>query len=212
MSVRTLALLLALSITAQSAVAQSTFGSIVGVVKDPGELVVAGAQVTLSSVDDKSTRTAVADANGSFEFLNVKSSRYEIVAQAMGFATFKMSSVRLDSRQTLRVNIPLKIATAAETIEVGDTAAAINTENATLGDTKDFLQISELPVNYRGATTSPLAALTSVPGTQQDANGNVSIGGGNPVTGSVFSGWIFDRKHPSERRSGKYESVFGTNQ
>jgi hypothetical protein len=91
-----------------------------------------------------------------------------------------MSSVQLDARQTLRVNISLKIATAAETIEVGDTAAAINTENATLGDTKDFLQISELPVNYRGATTSPLAALSSVPGTQQDANGNVSTGGGIP--------------------------------
>ena len=59
MSVRTLALLLALSITPQSAVPQSTFGSIVGVVKDPGELVVGGAQVRLSNVDDKSTRTAM---------------------------------------------------------------------------------------------------------------------------------------------------------
>jgi hypothetical protein len=180
MSVRMLALLLALSFTAQSAVAQSTFGSIVGVVNDPGDLVVAGAQITLSNLDDKSTRTAVADSNGSFEFMNVKSGRYEIAVQATGFAPFKISSVELDARQTLRVNIPLKIATAAETIEVGATATTINTENATLGDTKDFLQVSELPVNYRGATTSPLAALNSVPGTQQDANGNVSIGGGIP--------------------------------
>jgi hypothetical protein len=180
MSVRIVTLLLAVSITATSAVAQSTFGSIVGVIKDPGELVVTGAQIVLSNLEDKSTRTSVADANGSFEFLNVKSGRYEIAVQAMGFAAFKMSSIQLDARQTLRVNVSLKIATAAETIEVGDTAAAINTENATLGDTKDFLQISELPVNYRGATTSPLAALTSVPGTQQDANGNVSIGGGIP--------------------------------
>ena len=180
MSVRTLALLLALSMTAQSAVAQSTFGSIVGVVKDPGDLVVAGAQITLSNLDDKSTRTTEADANGSFEFLNAKSGRYEVSVQATGFAAYKMPSIQLDARQTLRVNIPLKIATAAETIEVGATAATINTENATLGDTKDFLQVSELPVNYRGATTSPLAALNSVPGTQQDANGNVSIGGGIP--------------------------------
>jgi carboxypeptidase family protein len=159
MSARTLAVLLAISIATQSAIAQSTFGSIVGGVKDPAELVVAGAQITLTNLDDKSARTAVADANGSFEFLNVKSGRYEIVVLAAGFATFKMSSVQLEARQTLRVSIPLKIATAAETIEVGDTAPPINTENATLGDNKDFLQISELPVNYRGATTSPLAAL-----------------------------------------------------
>jgi hypothetical protein len=35
-------------------------------------------------------------------------------------------------------------------------------------------------VNYRGATTSPLAMLSTVPGAQQDANGNVSVGGGLP--------------------------------
>jgi hypothetical protein len=35
-------------------------------------------------------------------------------------------------------------------------------------------------VNYRGATTSPLAMLATVPGAQQDANGNVSVGGGLP--------------------------------
>jgi len=56
----------------------------------------------------------------------------------------------------------------------------INTENGTIGDTKDFQQLTGLPVNYRGATTSPLAMLATVPGAQQDANGNVSVGGGLP--------------------------------
>ena len=56
----------------------------------------------------------------------------------------------------------------------------INTESATLADTKDFAQVSQLPVNYRGATTSSLAVLATVPGTQQDANGNVAVGGGLP--------------------------------
>jgi hypothetical protein len=39
---------------------------------------------------------------------------------------------------------------------------------------------TNLPVNYRGATTSPLAMLATVPGAQRDANGNVSVGGGLP--------------------------------
>ena len=38
--------------------AQSTFGSIVGVMKDPGGLVVPSAEITLSSLDEQS------DANG----------------------------------------------------------------------------------------------------------------------------------------------------
>jgi hypothetical protein len=84
MSVRILALLLALAIAAPSAIAQSIFGSIVGVVTDPSGLVVAGAQIALTNPEDKSTRTAVTDANGSFEFLNVESGRYEVAVQATG--------------------------------------------------------------------------------------------------------------------------------
>jgi len=180
MTARTIGFLFTICVVAQSVLAQSTFGSIVGVVEDPGKLVVSGARVTLSSVDDRSTKETVSDENGTFQFLNVKAGRYELLAHADGFGPFKMPSIQLDARQTLRLDIFLKVASATETVEVGDTAPVINTENSSLADTKDFQQVSGLPVNYRGATTSPLAALVTVPGTQQDANGNVSIGGGIP--------------------------------
>jgi hypothetical protein len=171
---------LACTILGSSAYAQSTFGSIVGVVKDPSGLVVPGATITLSGIDDSSARDATSDQDGAFQFMNVKSGRYQITVQAQGFATFKLQSVQLDARQTFRADVTLKIQSAAETIEVGSTGAQVNTENATLADSKDFNQIAELPVNYRGATTSTMAMLTTVPGTQQDANGNVSVGGGLP--------------------------------
>ncbi|HXY50323.1 MAG TPA: carboxypeptidase-like regulatory domain-containing protein [Terriglobales bacterium] len=169
-----------LLVSLSAAQAQSTFGSVLGVVKDPGGLVVPGAKITLISLEDRSSREAVSDPDGSFQFMNVKSGRYQISAQAEGFAVFKLQSLQLDARQTLRADISLQVQTASETVEVGDTAPMINTESATLADTKDFLQASQLPVNYRGATTSSMAMLDTVPGTQQDANGNVSIGGGLP--------------------------------
>ena len=79
------------------------------------------------------------------------------------------------------MDVALKLATSTQTIEVsGESGPVINTENGAIGDTKDFQQITNLPVNYRGATTSPLAMLATVPGAQQDANGNVSVGGGLP--------------------------------
>lgn len=90
-------------------------------------------------------------------------------------------------------------------VEVADSAPKINTENATLGDTKDFNQLSQLPVNYRGATTSPLAALATVPGTQQDANGNVSVGGGIPSQVQYSAG--VPRGIVAARLRGKRESV-----
>ena len=172
--------LLACVASVSSVNAQSTFASVLGMVKDPGGLLVPGAKITLISLEDQSSRDMVSDGDGNFQFMNVKSGRYEITAQADGFAVFKLASIQLDARQTLRTDISLKVQSASETVEVGDAAPMINTESATLADTKDFLRVSQLPVNYRGATTSSMAMLDTVPGTQQDSNGNVSIGGGLP--------------------------------
>ena len=173
-------LVVVVGLTASAAKAQSTFGSIVGVIKDPNDMVIPGAKITLTSLEERSSRDAVSDADGAFEYMNVKPGRYEITASAEGFATLKLQSLQLDARQTLRVDLSMKVKATSEVIEVGDTAPMINTESATLSDTKDFLQVSQLPVNYRGATTSSMAVLDTVPGAQQDANGNVAVGGGLP--------------------------------
>ncbi|HVO80764.1 MAG TPA: carboxypeptidase-like regulatory domain-containing protein [Terriglobales bacterium] len=180
MSSRMVTLVIVVALTTSWANAQSTFGSIVGVVKDPGALMVADAQVTLNSLDESASHTATTDGDGAFQFMNVKAGRYQVSVQARGFADFKMPVVQLDARQTLRLDIELKVAATSEIIEVADRAPMINTENATLADTKDFIQVSQLPVNYRGATTSSMGVLATVAGAQQDANGNVSVGGGLP--------------------------------
>src|SRR6202008_2619152 len=118
---------------------------------------------------------------GAFQLVNLKAGRYNLLVHAEGFADYKMTSLQLDARQTLRADVELKLASSTLTVQVeGDSGPVINTENATIGDSKDFQQITNLPVNYRGATTSPLAMLATVPGGQQDANGNVSVGGGLP--------------------------------
>jgi hypothetical protein len=161
--------------------AQSTFGEIIGVVKDPGQGIVPGAQVVLTCADDGSQHTTTTDADGAFHFVNLKAGHYEVVVRADGFADSKIVSVQLDARQTLRFDVALKLASSSQSIEVsGDAGPVINTENATIADTKNFTQIMNLPVNYRGTTTSPLAMLATVPGAQQDSNGNVSVGGGMP--------------------------------
>ena len=174
-------LLIVVLLSAPWAVGQSTFGGIVGIVKDPSQSGVAAAQLTLTSLDDRTERNATTDGNGGFEFINLKPGHYELSVHADGFADYKVSSFQLDARQSFRLDVSLKLATSTQSIEVSSEAGpVINTENGTIGDSKDFQQITSLPVNYRGATTSPLAMLATVPGAQQDANGNVSVGGGLP--------------------------------
>jgi uncharacterized surface anchored protein len=115
-------------------VGQSTFAGIVGVVKDPSQRSVAGAQLTLTNRDDRSQRDASTDDNGGFELINLKAGRYELVVHADGFADYKVSSLQLDARQSLRLDVSLKLASASQSIEVNsDAGPLINTENGTIG-------------------------------------------------------------------------------
>jgi hypothetical protein len=174
-------LFLGILLSARWANAQSTFGDILGVVKDPSQAAVVATHVVLTRVEDKSEHSVTTDADGAFHFVNLQPGHYDLLINAPGFAEFRISSAQLDARQTIRFDVALKLASAAQTIEVGgESGPMINTENATIGDSKNFQQITSLPVNYRGTTTSPLAMLATVPGAQQDANGNVSVGGGLP--------------------------------
>jgi hypothetical protein len=179
MLAKAIMILLVITLSASGTSAQSTFGDVVGVVKDQNQGGVPGAQVLLTRVDDGSQHQTTSDADGAFHFVNLKAGNYDLIATAAGFADFKISSAHLDARQTLRFDVAMKLASASQSIEVAASAGPMmNTEDATIADSKDFQQITTLPVNYRGTTTSPLAMLATVPGAQQDANGNVSVGGG----------------------------------
>jgi hypothetical protein len=156
---------------------QSTFGSIVGVVHDKTDAIVPGASVQIRDLNENSTRSATSDESGSFEFVNLKPSRYAITVQATGFADFQIPSAELTARQALRVGVALDVKSQTQTIEVSDTVATINTENAVIGDSKNNSQIGQLPLNFRAVTTSPLAALETSANVQQDSQGNIALGG-----------------------------------
>ncbi len=160
-----------------SADAQSTFGSIVGVVHDATQAVVPGAVVKIRRLEDNSVRSTTSDENGSFEFVNLKPGNYAVSAHADGFADFEVPSAELTARQTLRIDVTVGVKSQNVTVEVADTVAVINTENAVISDSKDNQQITQLPLNNRATTTSPLAALALSPNVQQDSSGNIALGG-----------------------------------
>ena len=160
--------------------AQSTFGSIVGVVSDASSSAVADATIQVTNIDENTSRTFLTSTQGSYQALNLKPGKYRITAKKEGFGIFELSDVILDSRQERRADITLSVAVVTQTVQVTATTSVVNTENATISDTKGFQEVTELPVNYRGATTSPLGALVTVPGVQQDSNGGLSISGGYP--------------------------------
>jgi hypothetical protein len=162
---------------AVTAGAQSTFGSVRGIVQDNTSAVISDTQVVLHSLDENTERTASADASGSFIFENVKAGKYSLHAHHDGFADTQISGITVEARQDVRLTVSLAIASQTTTVEVTSGGEQINTENATLGDSKDNLQMTQLPLNNRATTTSPLGALGLSPNVQTDSSGNIALGG-----------------------------------
>jgi hypothetical protein len=175
-----IALLLACTVLVLSvrvAHGQSTFGSIRGTVQDASGAVIPGALVTLRSLDENFDRKVTTDDSGDFVVENLKAGHYRLTVHHEGLSDAVVSSVVLEARQDLRIPFILKIATASTVVEVSDSAVQINTENGTLSDSIENQQITELPLNNRATTTSPLGSLALSPNVQQDSSGNIALGG-----------------------------------
>ena len=157
--------------------AQSTFGSIRGTVQDVSGAVIPGAAITIHSLDENFERDVTTGDSGDFVAENLKPGHYKIAVHHDGFANAVVDSAALEARQDLRIPITLSIATEATVVQVSAAPDAINTENGTLSDSKDNQLITQLPLNNRATTTSPLAALSLSPNVQQDSSGNIALSG-----------------------------------
>ena len=177
---RILALFLTILCAAAPAFAQSTFGTFVGTVQDQSGSVIAGAIVTITNLDENTVRSATTNTSGQYQLLNVPAGRYSISVIKPGFATAKVNEVSLDARQERRVDLSMAVASVQQTVEVSAEAAIINTENATIVNTMGNQEVTQLPANYRGASTSPLGAIVASPNVQQDQYGNIALTGSQP--------------------------------
>jgi Carboxypeptidase regulatory-like domain len=156
---------------------QSTFGSVRGIVQDNTNATIPGTTVILHSTDENTDRSLPANAAGDFDFENVKAGNYTVRAHHDGFADTVISAVALQARQDLRLTVTLSVAAQTTSVDVSSGADSINTENAIVGDEKDNAQITQLPLNNRATTTSPLGALQLSPNVQTDSQGNIALGG-----------------------------------
>src|SRR5580658_7640754 len=71
-------LLLVFFLSPARSVAQSTFGSIVGTVKDSSGALVAGASVRLTNLGTAAERTVITDQHGDYSFLNLNPGKYQV--------------------------------------------------------------------------------------------------------------------------------------
>lgn len=157
--------------------AQSTFGSLRGSTLDATGSAVPAAEITVLGLDDNSEHQATSSDDGIFEIQNLKPGRYRVTGRKAGFADALVPELILEARQDLRVTLTFAVASQSQTVEVSAVADQINTENGTIAASLQNQELTQLPLNSRAVSTSPLAALALSPEVQYDTQGNISIGG-----------------------------------
>jgi hypothetical protein len=108
--------------------AQSTFGTVLGTVKDNSGAVIPKAKVSLTDTDENITHATLTDSKGDYEFVNTAPGHYKLEVAAPGFQLFAATDLLLVARQTLRVEVSVQVGQVATAVQVEATAGVIATD------------------------------------------------------------------------------------
>ena len=89
-------------------VAQSTTGTIQGVVRDDQAAVIPGATVTVRNVLTGQTRSVVSGEGGQYRFPNLQVGEYELTVELASFATYKQSGLNLSLNQDAVIDVKIQ--------------------------------------------------------------------------------------------------------
>jgi Carboxypeptidase regulatory-like domain/TonB dependent receptor-like, beta-barrel/TonB-dependent Receptor Plug Domain len=164
-ALRTLAAIVMLLLMAAPGFAQFDAATVLGSVHDSSGGVVPGATVTLKNIATGITATTVSDANGDYQFLNVRIGTYGVRAELQGFSIAEVEDVQVTVNARQRVDLTLKVGSVGETVVVSGTATLLETDSSDRGQVIGKEQIVNLPLN--GRAYADLALLS--PGVRRSA-------------------------------------------
>ena len=101
--------------------------------EDPSGAVVPGATVRVTNVGTNTSTTGSVNDEGYAIFAPIQRGTYVVEVTKSGFRTVRMTDVEIAVNQNRLVRTQLEVATVSSTLEVAATAAAIQTEDASLG-------------------------------------------------------------------------------
>jgi len=174
--------------------------TIQGVVTDNSGAVVVGAKVSVTNPATGVALKTATNEDGLYRMSGFNPGRYNVEVEGSGFAPTRVTEVRLEVGQTLRLDVTLKPGSVTETVEVTAQATLLNSETTDVGQVIDGKRIVEMPLN--GRNYLQLAQLTA--GVLPAGNSRTSDEGGFLAFGqhTYQNNVLLDGADNSSRASG----------
>jgi len=145
---RLLAAALLLLTLSHSALTQVT-ASITGRVEDASGGGVPDAQVTVTSLETGTARTATTNSQGEYRVPSLSVGRYEVKAEKAGFKVAVQSGIDLVVGQQAAINLSLEVGQVQQQVTVTSEAPIVNTTTASVAGLVTEQAVKDLPLNGR---------------------------------------------------------------
>lgn len=154
--------------------AQSTTGTLRGAVTDATGAVIPGATVALIS-ESGERRTITTDATGNYVAALLRPGVYIVECSMPGFATQKITGVKVAVTEVRDLDVRLTVSQAAQTVTVTADADILQTSTPTEGRVIEESTLRQLPLPTRNFQQ----LLTLSPGTISSLSNNTDLGRGD---------------------------------
>jgi hypothetical protein len=215
------AFILLLTLANLSIFAQSTVGSLSGLIRDPSGAAIVAAKVTLRNLATNEEFRAVTNSQGAFVFPQVVPGRYSATVEATGFKKEDVTGITIEVSQPSKIDLTMEVGAVSEEVTVtGEAQEIINSTSPTLSKTINAKQVQDLPLlNRNPLDLARLQAGLAVNGTDvrnasvQGLRGNatnVTQDGINAMDNFVKGSSFFAISSPSLNATSEFSITVGT--
>src|SRR2546427_4027587 len=161
-------------------------GSILGVVHDRSQAVVAGARIVATNVQTNFKQETVSAADGSYRILALPAGSYKVTVTAPGFQQYTATDIELKVNDQFRVDVTLEVGSVQQEVSVTANAVQVQTESTQLGDVIETKKLLALPLNGRSYLDLLGLQAGVVPVTSYSMQQDRSVSGGySPNAGNL---------------------------
>ncbi len=178
--IRAIALCIVVLLSTVASYAQFDTATVLGTVRDSNGAVLPGVTVTLKNESTTISVNAQTDADGNYQFSNVRIGDYRVSAEKQGFSTAVAERVNVTVNARQRVDLTMQLGAVTETVVITDAVQLLETDSSVRGQVVQKQQIVSLPLNGRSYANLVLLA----PGVRESST-NAATGGGREAAFNV---------------------------
>ncbi len=129
--------------------AQSANATLTGIIRDPSQAAVPGANVRVVNKETNIRRVTVSNEYGNYSVPSLVPGNYQIEVEANGFKKSVIASITLEVAQQARLDVNIEVGQLTESVNVDAAPPLVETESNVIGTVVTEKSIVSIPLNGR---------------------------------------------------------------